>query len=73
MLRQAARRVHLTRLLVAGVFAAGFACAAARCVGKDAYLALDDLWEDTPATRNLVHRFCIYKRIPLPNRLHRQL
>ena len=36
-------------------------------------LALDDLWEDTPATRSLSHSFRIYKRIALPNRLHRQL
>jgi acetyl esterase/lipase len=38
-----------------------------------ASLTLNDLWEDTPATRNLKYGFRIYKHIALPNRLHRQL
>ena len=38
-----------------------------------ASLTLNDLWEDTPATKNLKYGFRIYKHIALPNRLHRQL
>jgi acetyl esterase/lipase len=36
-------------------------------------IALDDLWEDTVATRDLSYQFRIYKHKELPSRLHEQL
>ncbi len=51
----------------------GSAGAAGPAPGTAAGLSLDDLWEDTPATRDLSYAFRIYKRKRLANRLHRQL
>lgn len=36
-------------------------------------IRLEELWEDTPVTRELPHDWRIYRRTRLPNRLHEQL
>jgi len=48
-------------------------CAACICSARPTSIGLTDLWEDTPATRNLLHQFRIYKRNQLPSHLHQQL
>ena len=60
-------------VVAAGFLGVGMACATVLLAAANGSLTLDDLWEDTPATQNLSHRFRIYKRIALPNRLHQQL
>jgi formylglycine-generating enzyme required for sulfatase activity/acetyl esterase/lipase len=38
-----------------------------------AAIRLEDLWEGSPVTRDLLHEFRVYKRRELPNHLHEQL
>jgi len=52
---------------------AGLLCAAPLRAAEPGRLRLEDLWEDTPATRDLSHQFHIYKRKQLPSHLHQQL
>jgi acetyl esterase len=42
-------------------------------VAEPQSVELDDLWEDTPTTRDLSHVWRIYRRRQLPHRLHEQL
>ena len=42
-------------------------------VAEPPAVELDDLWEDTPATKDLPHVWRIYRRRQLPHRLHEQL
>ena len=48
-------------------------CAAGICSAEPGNIRLNDLWEDTAATRNLAYQFRIYKRKELPSHLHQQL
>ena len=53
--------------------AIGLLCAVHLCGAEPGSIRLNDLWEDTPATKNLSQQFRIYKRKELPSRLHQQL
>ena len=48
-------------------------CAACICSAEPGNIHLNDLWEDTAATRNLAYQFRIYKHKELPSHLQQQL
>ncbi len=65
----------MTMILCCGVtmLAATPCVVRAATVGEPQSIKLDDLWEDTPITKDLPHAWRIYRRFRNPSKLHTQL